>query len=72
VDLPNEPVVVATGDTVTLVHTVYTVLFPDGSVETLIPAQCKRDAGDELAWAYRWAHAEWATRRGQHNPQLDL
>jgi len=58
-----EPVVTATGNTVTLVHSEYRVLFPDGSEETLIPAQCKRESCDELAWAYRWARATWATRR---------
>ena len=55
--------VVSTGHTVTLLHTVYRVHYPDGTVEEVIPVQCKRDAGDEMEWLLRRARATWRKRQ---------
>ena len=57
------PTVRATGDTVTLIHRVYMVTYPDGTTEEVMPAQCKRAAGDEMAWVVRRARAEWRRRQ---------
>ena len=57
------PTVVATGNTVTLLHHEYRIEYPDGTTEELIPAACKRDAVDEYAWVMRRAQAEWRRRR---------
>lgn len=54
---------VATGNTVTLLHNVYRIDYPDGTSEDVIPVQCKRDASDELAWVLQRAHRTWAKRR---------
>ncbi len=55
--------VVATGHTVTLLHNVYRIEFPDGTSEDVIPVQCKRDAGDEMEWVLRRARATWRKRQ---------
>lgn len=58
----GEPRVVDTGHTLTLLHRVYRVEYPDGSTEEVIPAQCKREAGDEYSWVLRRARATWRQR----------
>ncbi len=58
----GEPRVVDTGHTLTLLHRVYRVEYPDGSTEEVIPVQCKRTASDELQWVLRRARATWAKR----------
>lgn len=52
-----------TGHTLTPLHRVYRVRYPDGTTEEVIPAQCKREAGDEMEWVMRLARAKWARRR---------
>jgi hypothetical protein len=47
----------------TLLHRVYRVRYPDGTTEEVIPAQCKRNAGDEMEWVMRLARRTWAKRR---------
>ena len=59
----REPTVVDTGHTVSLIHRIYAVTYPDGATEEIIPAQCARDAGDELAWVRRRAGAKWRRRQ---------
>jgi hypothetical protein len=54
-----------TGHTLTLLHRVYRIEYPDGSSEEVIPAQCKRDAPAELAWVMKRARATWRKRRGE-------
>lgn len=56
------PTVVDTGHTVSLLHRIYKVEYPDGTTEELIPVQCKRTAGDELAWVLARARATWRQR----------
>ena len=56
--------VIATGNTVTLLHHVYRIEYPDGSSEEVIPAACKREPGDELRWVLRRAKATWRKRQG--------
>ena len=58
----GEPIVTDTGHTLSLLHRVYCVEYPDGSTEEVIPVQCKRDPGDERAWVLRRARATWAKR----------
>ncbi len=61
----GEPRVVDTGHTLTLLHRVYRVDYPDGTTEEVIPVQCKRDAGDELAWVLERARRRWQERQQQ-------
>jgi hypothetical protein len=58
----GEPIVTDTGCTVTLLHRVYHVLYPDGTTEELIPVNCKREASDEYIWVLRRAKRTWAKR----------
>lgn len=57
-----EPTVVDTGHTVSLLHRVYAVTYPDGTTEELIPVQCKRTSEDERAWVLARARATWRQR----------
>lgn len=59
----SEPTVVDTGCTVTLLHRVYLVRYPDGTTEDLIPVQCKRTSEDERAWVLARARATWRRRQ---------
>ncbi len=55
--------VIDTGHTITLIHHVYIVHYPDGSTEEIIPASCVRNPGDEAAWVLQRARDNWARRR---------
>jgi hypothetical protein len=59
----SEPIVTATGDTVSLLHNIYLVVYPDGTTEELVPVQCKREAADEMEWVLRRARATWKRRQ---------
>ena len=61
--VPPEPRVIATGDTLTLLHHVYRIDYPNGTSEEVIPAQCKRDAEGEMEWVMRRARVEWKRRQ---------
>lgn len=58
--------VYATGHTVTLLHRLYEIRYPDGTTEDVIPVQCKRDAGDEMEWVMRRARAMWRKRQREN------
>jgi hypothetical protein len=59
----SDPIVTDTGCTVTLLHRVYLVRYPDGTTEDLIPVQCKRTSEDERAWVLARARATWRRRQ---------
>lgn len=62
-DEHSEPIVTDTGHTISLLHHIYAVKYPDGTSEEVIPVQCKRDASDELQWVLRRARATWKARQ---------
>lgn len=63
--MSTRPSVIDTGHTVSLLHRLYEIRYPDGTTEEVFVAECHGTPSQNCERVKRRARATWAKRRGQ-------